>query len=178
MWGLMDASGLIIPALTVLGSFIGAWLAARFALTRFYQEKLWERRTVAYTTIFEALYDMSVWFDTHYDAEIMKREIPKDQQDALYAEYKKARATLARRLAAEVWLIPDECKVRLDAMFKVLDTRRNTFFEELDHGSFEIGAATKDLARMVRQDLRVHVAKSESIIAKIFGPRRSPDSTK
>ena len=168
----MDFSNLIVPTLTVLGSFIGAWLAARFGLSRFYQEKLWERRVAAYTTIFEALYDMSVWFDTHYDAEIMQREIPKDQQDALYVEYKKARTTLARQLAAEVWLIPDECKARIEEIFKVLDTRRDTWFEELDYGSFEIGAATKDLTRMVRLDLGVYVLRKDATLAeRIFGTR-------
>jgi hypothetical protein len=30
-------------------SFFGAWLAARFALYRFYREKVWERKIAAYT---------------------------------------------------------------------------------------------------------------------------------
>jgi hypothetical protein len=33
--------------LTGIASFLGAWIAARFALSRFYQEKIWERKAAA-----------------------------------------------------------------------------------------------------------------------------------
>jgi len=48
-----------------IASFFGAWLAARFALYRFYREKVWERKIAAYTAIFEALHDMGRWYEAH-----------------------------------------------------------------------------------------------------------------
>jgi hypothetical protein len=84
---MMDISTLTVPLLSTVGSFFGAWLAARFALRRFYREKMWERKTVAYTAIFEAIHDMGTWFDQHFAAMIRNRELTQEKQDELTATY-------------------------------------------------------------------------------------------
>jgi hypothetical protein len=67
---MMHPMDYVQPLLTLIASFAGTWFAAHFALRRFYREKVWERKTAAYTAIFEALYDMSLWFETQFNAEI------------------------------------------------------------------------------------------------------------
>jgi hypothetical protein len=169
----MDASAFIVPTLTAVASFFGAWLAARFALRRFYQEKLWERKTVAYTTIFEALHDMERWFDTHLDAYFAQTELDERVKTEMWEDYKKAKVTLSRRLAAEVWLIPDACQQRLVEMNKVLDSDDPNWFTMLDSCSAEVSVAIKDLTKIVRRDLRVRTeTRAQRLIALFEGLRR------
>jgi hypothetical protein len=86
----MRLYGFIISVLpyviTALASFGGAWVAAQFALNTFYHQKIWERRADAYSAIFEALHDMSAWYDTHISAEMRKHEIPDDEERKLLEE--------------------------------------------------------------------------------------------
>src|SRR4051812_13129208 len=87
---------------------LGGWFSAHLALRRFFREQEWERKTQAYTAIFEALYDMRLWFDENWDAEIEGRGLSEEKQKELGEAYRKAKATLQRRLAAETWLLPSE----------------------------------------------------------------------
>src|SRR5688572_23498362 len=139
----------IVPLLTIAGSFIGAWLAARFGLRRFYDEKLWERKTEAYTAIFAALHDMRRRFDVHYDAEIEERSLDTQTKNKLWSDYKTAREILSKRLAAEVWLIPDDCADRIGKMIRVLEDDNPNWFEVLDTGFAEIEDTIKDLTKLV-----------------------------
>src|ERR1700712_4893218 len=92
-------------AVTAVASFIGAWFAARFALSRFYREKVWERKAAAYTAIFEALHFIEQWFSEHQDAYFEQREISEEETKRLSKASNDAEAELARRLASETWLI-------------------------------------------------------------------------
>src|SRR5438132_986358 len=112
----MDPSALITPAVTVAASFLGAWLAARLALYRFYDEQIWERRADAYKVIFEKLHDMSQWYDIHLSATMRNREIPEDEAAKLSEEHKKARSNFSRRLARDTWIISDESRASLDQL--------------------------------------------------------------
>jgi hypothetical protein len=140
---------------SVIGSFAGAWLAAHFALKRFYKEKVWERKTAAYTAIFEALHDMSTWFEEHFNAMVSHREVPEERQSELTVAYQVATKTFQRRLAAETWLIPDEIRKRLDDMEYALDQLDNLhdFSKIVVDGDKIIFAGTNELREMVRKDL-------------------------
>lgn len=132
---------------------IGGWLTARFALGRFYREKLWERKTAAYTAIFEALHDIGQWYDAHLTAEMEMQQLPGERSDELSMMRRKAVADLERRIAAESWVLPSECQARLSLMKKELDKDQQTMFEVFDTGAFEVSKATTDLRVIVRNDL-------------------------
>src|SRR4051812_11124747 len=117
----MTTSLLLPSILSIVGSFVGAWLATQFALRRFYREKIWERKTAAYTIIFEALFDMARWHHEHLTAYFREREIGEPEASTLRTEYQKGKLTLQRKLAAEVWLLPADCKIRIEQMFRKLD---------------------------------------------------------
>jgi hypothetical protein len=151
----MDWTSLVAPTLTAAASFLGAWLATQFALRRFYREKTWERKTAAYSVIFEALFDMARWHDQHLTAYFRQREIGEPEATDLRKEYQRGKLTLQRRLASEVWLLPDECKARVDRMLRKLDVEPNDWFEMLENNLGEIKSTTDDLTRMVRADLNL-----------------------
>jgi hypothetical protein len=145
------------PALTVISSFVGAWLAAQFALSRFYREKVWERKTAAYTAIFEALHDMDRWFDEHIDELAHNRELSTERAAQLRTDSLAADQLLDRRLAAETWLIPDPIRERIQD--GLLELRRASYTtdwaEHLVNGSRALQSLTSDLRRSVRRDLHL-----------------------
>jgi hypothetical protein len=159
---IMEWSALTTPILSGITSFIGAGLAARFALRRFYAEKVWERKTVAYTAIFEALYDMSRWDDAHITAQMRGREIDDAEQTKLIADYQTAKARLERCLAGQIWLIPDNCRARIGVMFRELNRRVNEWYETLEKDSAAISSAIDDLTVLVRNDLKLRPPKWRS----------------
>jgi hypothetical protein len=138
---------------------VGAWLAARFALSRFYREKVWERKTAAYTAIFDALHDMEQWFKENNSALSNERELTADTEKRLSDASTAARTTLRRRLASETWLIPDVIRERIEEALVDLDlaASRNTndWVEYLIQGHTVIDFLELDLRNSVRRDLRV-----------------------
>jgi len=95
---------------------LAAWLTAHFGLRRFYSEKVWERKTAAYSSIFDALHDMRRWFDEQLRAAGAQQEIPDELEDKLLGDYRAADASLARQLDRERWLLPSNCSERLAQM--------------------------------------------------------------
>jgi hypothetical protein len=151
----MDWTTLVVPTLTASASFLGAWLATRFALRRFYSEKLWERKTIAYTAIFEGLHDMGLWFDRHLTAEMRGQEVDQDTAKQLTESYQKAKAVLFRRLDSETWLIPTECRELLERLVRTLSKRGEGWIDMLEVGQAAIEDAIKELRELVRADLNL-----------------------
>jgi hypothetical protein len=71
----------------LLSSFRIRGRAARFALSRYYREKVWERKAAAYTDIFDALHDMEQLFRTqihNLTTQLVENSGPQlsDEEDA------------------------------------------------------------------------------------------------
>lgn len=132
---------------------LAAWLTARFALHRFYRERIWERKAAAYSAIFEALHDMRQWYDRHMEAEIEGREIPEDEQIRLRESYRNAKVGLGRRLDAERWLLSPVCFHHLEQMNQELEKHRDAFFEELDEGLYATRKAIEEMPSIAQHDL-------------------------
>jgi hypothetical protein len=151
-------------------AFLAAWLTARFALHRFYSEKQWERKVAAYTAIFDALHDITKWFSEHQLARERGRDLAEDVSGELAEESKKARATLARCLDRETWLLPPECSERLAKLERDLERASNTtdWQSYLDSGWEAAHSAAQDLRRLVRSDLGIDRRDgAKGIITKI-----------
>jgi len=152
----MKLPELLPYAITALASFLGAWVAARLALSRFYREKVWERKAAAYTAIFEALHFIEQWYSKHQDAYFEQREISDEESQALTKASRDAEAELARRLAAETWLIPNNCRLHLNKLTLELQSREQDWFQYLDTNLGRIYAATNELRDMVHADLHLY----------------------
>lgn len=146
--------------IAIIPSFLGAWIAARLAFARFSREKIWERKAAAYTAIFEALHYIGRWYESHYEASLIQKDIGEDKEKQLKADANKAEDELERRLASETWLIPAECRTRLEKMTRDL---KNSEYEQrtswqgfLEDGAFIVKTATDDLRLMTVDDLRLN----------------------
>jgi hypothetical protein len=151
-----DLQPFLIPLLSAVASFIGAWLAAYFALRRFYKERIWERKVEAYSAIFAALHDVDMWYSKQFDAMVEQREIPENERRKLQLAAIEAERDLEKRLASEIWLIPDHCRDRLVQLTRDLKNQTTTDWNEyLSTGASVIHRGINDLRAMVRADLDI-----------------------
>ena len=158
---------------SALASFAGAWLAYKWSLNSFYKQKVWERKAEAYTAIFSAISEMNNWFDVHQNVYETDAELSKDEKEELFTSFKAARTDLRKRLGREVWLIPEECRARIDKMLMVVDDREPAdWFQMLDTNNGETAECIVDLRNMVRLDLELDkislLSKTKTRAAKYF----------
>jgi hypothetical protein len=149
-------------------SFIGAWLAARFALYRFHHEKVWEKKTAAYTIIFEAIHDIDRWFDIHIAEASGGYDLPEAKEEKLREDYTTAKANLSRRLDSEIWLIPIQCRVRTERLMQELARRDEHWNDMLGNGREAITRARDDLTKLVRIDLGL---ERNALMRRVLPPR-------
>jgi hypothetical protein len=151
-----------IAIIAVIASFVGAWLAAQLAFSRFAREKIWERKAAAYTAIFEALHYIGRWYEKHYEAMLIRKDIEDEKKAQIRAEANKAEEELERRLGCETWLIPPECRARLEKMTLDLknsgfkNNKNNDYDGFLDEGAFIVKTAAEEFRLMVVDDLKLN----------------------
>jgi hypothetical protein len=148
-------AAIITALLSAIAAFIGSWLAARFALDRFYHERIWERRAAAYTAVFDALHDQAKWYSAHLQASMHGREISDDEASKLSAESMAAKSALKRRIFSETWLVSDEFLRRIAKMVDDLGERQGDWPSHLEAGENAVESAIEDLRNIARRELRV-----------------------
>lgn len=129
------------------------WLAARFAYRQAHIGRVWERKAEAYSEILEALHEIEEWFRAEMDDECSRREVAENVQASRNAEYQDARKRLRRRIAREVWLLPNEAQQRIAAMNVEMSKRQDSWFEHLDNGACEVRSAVKDITELAQAEL-------------------------
>jgi hypothetical protein len=152
----MEIGTLLTPFLAAAASFVGAWLAARFALHRFYQEKAWERKAAAYTVIFEALHQMETRFDIEYNAIITYQDVPEDEAAKHAADYQAAKTSLYRTMAGQTWVLSEHSQELLKKLDLELSKSRDSLHDIYDHGLGTIQETTATLKKLAQEDLKIH----------------------
>jgi hypothetical protein len=153
-----SARDLIIPVLAGMTSFVAAWVAARLALKNFYQERIWERKATAYSTVFEALHSIERWHQSHFDASTEGREIAEERKKTLQVEANKAEEDLEKCLAGQIWILPPwfyNRSLKLTHDLRRVATTEVVWQVYLDRSLALINATTRYLAERVRKDLGI-----------------------
>lgn len=140
---------------TPVASFIGAWLAARLALSRFYKEKVWERKVAVYSEMFNALHDINKYYEEqllgHSESSLSKEEL-----DQLSVRLKTGYELIKRRLDADTWLLPEKILRPLARLDRELNIDSYDSEAALLSRRTQVSRQTiDDLRRIVRKDLRL-----------------------
>ena len=165
--------------LPALAAFLGAWFAAQFALRRFTKEKVWEKKAEAYTAIFGALHHIGNWYSENFDALVASREVPSEREEELSKEYDKARAQLQLVIDSNIWVLPWECRVIVQAMFTKMEMKKDDWLSHLDENQSSILEARNKLRSLARADQGVAPQKWRSmrawVVARTHWLQRSRD---
>jgi hypothetical protein len=154
-------TAILTALLSAAAAFIGSWLAARFALDRFYHERIWERRAAAYTAIFDALHDQQNWYAAA-DAMMDGRKQSAEEKAKVSADADAAEAAMMRRIDSEIWLVSDQFLDRLAKLLQELkdppgleEKRKEDAQSHLKACDSAFFAAIGDLRKIAREELRV-----------------------
>ena len=148
-------TAIITALLSAAAAFIGSWFAAKFALDRFRNEKLWERRAAAYTAVFDALHDQAKWLAAHADAMENSATIPREEKEKLANEALAAAATIRRRIDSETWLVSDAFIERVAKLASDLRVEAEDWPAYVEQGERAVETAIDDLRKIARRELRV-----------------------
>lgn len=143
--GSILTSSFIAIAVVVLG--------ARFAREQAHDGRIWDRKAEAYSAILEALHEMEEWFNRALDDMYRCRDVDEATQATRNQGYRDATILLRRNLARQVWLLPVTVQARVAAMNKVLSARYESWFEDIDAGSFEVRRTIADIVEFARRDM-------------------------
>ena len=139
--------------ISMITTFVAAWLTASFALRRFSKETIWKRKAAAYTVIFEALHDMSQLFEKELRAAIDETNPSRDEDGLRLVTHNEAQALLVKKVQSESWLLPNDCRERLDLLMSELQERHEWWHDFIKYGHAAIQRAIIDLRSMVQTDL-------------------------
>jgi hypothetical protein len=140
-----------LPAAVAL---LVVWLTSRLASIRAHDDRVWDRKAGAYSAIFEALFDMEMFFDKHLEDHMNGRDISSDESQALYQAYSAARKRVGQILAREAWLLSDAVRAEKDKLNTELAKRGKDWFDDMDSGCAAVIAARKAIAQLASDDLR------------------------
>ncbi len=141
-----------------------ASLFTSFLANRDYrQRKWWELRAIAYQDAIGHLSDLVYYYEVNLNAEINRRDIPKDFQDKLDKYWNDAFPKVRRLADSGAFLFSDEASAALKEFMKE-DTNEHSHWEHLDN---QLSRAMKCLARLVECS-KVDLKLKQSIIGRFI----------
>jgi hypothetical protein len=84
---------------------------------------------------------------------MLRREVDEATQQVRNASYRSAKDRMYRTLAREEWLLPDRVHDTFNNLRRVLEAHYDSWFEDLDAGSFGVATAKKELIHEAKRDL-------------------------
>jgi hypothetical protein len=143
----------LVPALIV--GIVTAYVAVRLALSRFRQERWWERKAQAYAELFEALFDVQ-WYSRRRAEELEEgAHFVGGYMEGLSSRASAAYLLIRKYAAIGPFLFSPATASRLAELEKILDrpAYNEDPLEEVSNTLGAVAAALKDLRTMAHRDL-------------------------
>ena len=141
----------------IIIAVVSALVTVQLSLRRFRTERWWERKVQAYERVIAALHDAKAFAEEHFEANMLGRELPKEQDEDLRARSKVAHEEIAKAIDIGAFLLSDEALERLKQYRKEEDEagETNSWFEYLDADLAATGKCLKDLIVIAKKDLQI-----------------------
>ncbi len=136
---------------------IAAFFASRWAVSKFYSEKGWERKERAYEEIIHALYDLIRYFRVHKEDYGQGTGLSVEREGELFQKYIAASSALNKATDIGSFYIScnaqqELCRLRERAQIDYYEEPRFEFFEH----EYQAHKKTLDeLLKIAKKDLRV-----------------------
>ena len=153
----------------LFGSILGGWISAQLSLRHFYKQRVWDRRADAYSEIFEALWEMSGWYEVAIKDIEFSRDLSDTEENSRNEAYRAARKRLERRLSRECWLVSDQVETRIRDALKFIDGDFDRQWQVMVfEGSDALWGLVRDLQGLAREDLNVRKQKPPAVSDRGF----------
>ncbi|MCK1753820.1 hypothetical protein IVA78_00915 [Bradyrhizobium sp. 137] len=119
-------------ALQFCGALLIAWLAVRWALSRFKSEKAWERRIGAMADVLSALREMLRVLAIWEDRELRGVDQNEEYEEKLRKRWQEAEAKFKAVSAIAILVLPREAADRIEMLERALaDKNYDSWMEEI-----------------------------------------------
>lgn len=152
----MDIPQLVIQSSISIGAaFLAAWLANK----RFRNEKWWEKKADAYTSLIGALHNMKWPSSEHFDAEIEHRKLNEEYSEQLWIEFNEARRNTWRIAETSSFIISQDVLIAIQEMECKLSKTRNyrSWFEHSDDQWKAIDDCINAIKYIGKKELKISV---------------------
>lgn len=152
---LADIAKLIIPGAII--AIISAVITVRLAISRFHEEKWWEKKAASYTNLFEILHRFKNYASQHYDRQIRPGQFSEEQMDALEKERQITNREYARLRDLASFYLSKEALVILKTYENQKSKARSEedIFRRIEGDLEAVEECLKKLKEVARKDLKV-----------------------
>lgn len=153
----LDFATILISIISAI--FIAAtssWITVRLAISRFRDEKWWEKKVSAYEIVIEALHNLKVSSDAHCDAYFLHKELSDEQEKLFREQSESGRTAVERAVNIGSFILSPTCHDRLKAYLKDASSASNApdYFTHLDEHGAAINRCLNDVIEMAKKDIR------------------------
>lgn len=135
---------------------LSAWITVRLAIRRFHQERWWEKKEGAYSSLLEVLHRFKRYASQHYDRELGHQDPSDEDKAALEAEWQKTNREYERlRDLASLHLSEDAMSILDEYEKRKHEAQNEDVFLWIEG---DLAAATdclEKLKRAAKEDLKV-----------------------
>jgi hypothetical protein len=156
----MNQGQIIFEAAKLLGQLVGAifvaWLTVRWALARYKQEKLWERRLGIYSEIIANLAEMRRTCEVLFEHHVRIHPITSEHEKVLGERYRAAKRRFEEAAAGASLTLPPRTIAVIQALQTALErlfTRELNIADAEDEEYGLLDKAIKELERFGREDV-------------------------
>jgi len=141
----------------IVVAVVSARLTVKYALTRFYSEKWWERKVSAYTSIIEALHHVRDYADTNLEFEKRGMDVPEEGDKELTERLQQAMKELRKQWDIGNFIISDAAVEVLNTLMCELDqsTQNVTWSTHLILKLEAVDKCLSSMRTIARADLNV-----------------------
>jgi hypothetical protein len=144
----------LLPGMAI--AVLSAWITVRLAIRRFHQERWWEKKESAYSSLLEVLHRFNRYASLHYDRQFMDQETSDEDKATLEAEWQKTNREYERlRDLASLHLSENAMSILDEYDKRKREARNEDFFKWIED---DLAAATnclEQLKRAAKEDLKV-----------------------
>lgn len=143
----------LIPSLVV--AVVASLVTVHLSMRKFHAEKWWEKKEVAYTSLFEVLYKLKEYAQEHYDREIGISTHSPEERIQLELQWRNLKAEYSKLRDLASFHLSDECVRILDRYDeKKRQAESENVFELIEGHLAAVSDCLKALKREARRDLR------------------------
>lgn len=126
------------------------------------QRKWWEMRVSAYQNAIEALSDIVYYYDKHYNAEILYRELPQEFKLELDSFWKQSFQKVRKYADSGAFLFSEAANAALKEL--MTDDDEQSFVEHLDNNLAKATKCLNSLVKCSKADLKLKPSLLERLL--------------
>jgi hypothetical protein len=140
-------------AIAIASAFLAAGLAAR----RFRNDRWWEKQATAYSDLIESLHNMKRAANEHYNALLEARDVPKEDSEKLWSDYRIARQNAWRIAESSTFIVSEKVQRSVQELEKALGTASNedTWQGHLDLIVYSVDKCLIEVKEIGRMELKL-----------------------